>query len=36
MENNIVLQRTLYKDNKKAYIMTTGLMTSELKIKNIV
>ena len=33
---NLVLQRTVCKDSKKAVILTTGLMITRLKIKNNV
>lgn len=34
--DDTVSQRTVCKENKKAVIMTTGLMTTGLKTKNIV
>lgn len=32
--SNLVSQRTVCKDNKKVVIVTTGLMTTALKIKH--
>ena len=32
--SNLMPQRTVFKDNKIAHIMTTGLMTTTLKIKH--